>query len=171
MALDRRELLTATLAAAAAACQRTISERRVSGSPGGLGIPGPYAGRVVAVEHGGSLVEDRYQGKPVRQMIERGMLELTHAETPADAWRQFFQPGDVVGVKLNPVGRPYVISSPEVLHAIIAGLAFAVSIDTFGYFSAEINPFYTFWMMLPPKVGMENFFSREHLGSWIDSEV
>ncbi len=53
------------------------------------------------------------------------MIELTHAETPADAWRQFFQPGDVVGVKLNPVGRPYVISSPEVLHAIIAGLELA----------------------------------------------
>ena len=58
----------------------------------------------------------------VRQMMERGMLDLTHAENWADAWRVFFEPGDVVGVKLNPVGQPAVISAPEVLHPIIDGL-------------------------------------------------
>jgi len=34
----------------------------------------------------------------------------------------FFRPGDVVGIKLNPVGRPHVISAPEVLHPILQGL-------------------------------------------------
>jgi uncharacterized protein (DUF362 family) len=55
-------------------------------------------------------------------MMERGMLDLTHAESWADAWKQFFEPGDVVGIKLNPVGAPHVISAPEVLHPIIDGL-------------------------------------------------
>lgn len=59
----------------------------------------------------------------------------------------------------------FTLSSVVALsHAIIAGLSFAVAIDTFGYFSAEINPFYTFMMMLPPKRGMPNFFSRLVLG-------
>ncbi|HEY5985320.1 MAG TPA: hypothetical protein VIV12_02900, partial [Streptosporangiaceae bacterium] len=47
---------------------------------------------------------------------------LTGAESSTDAWRRFFERGDVVGIKLNPVGAPYVISAPEVLHPIIDGL-------------------------------------------------
>ena len=35
----------------------------------------------------------------------------------------FFEPGDVVAIKLNPVGLPHVISSPETVRAIVAGLA------------------------------------------------
>jgi len=55
-------------------------------------------------------------------MMERGLRELTGAESWPDAWRRFFQPGDVVGIKLNPVGAPYLISAPEVLHPILDGL-------------------------------------------------
>ena len=54
--------------------------------------------------------------------MRKGMVELTGAPDWVAAWRQFFEPGDVVGIKLNPVGQPEVISSPEVLHEIIAGL-------------------------------------------------
>jgi uncharacterized protein (DUF362 family) len=50
------------------------------------------------------------------------MAELTQTDGGADAWRQFFGPGDIVGIKVNPVGQPHVISSPEVVREIIAGL-------------------------------------------------
>ena len=50
------------------------------------------------------------------------MMELTHAESWTESWKEFFQPGDVVGIKLNPVGAPYVISAPEVLRPIIEAL-------------------------------------------------
>ena len=89
---------------------------------GKLGIPGPYPGRVAAVRHAASFAADRYQGEPVRQMVERGMTMLTGAPSAVEAWRRFFQPGDVVGIKVNPVGRPHVISAPEALHPILAGL-------------------------------------------------
>jgi uncharacterized protein (DUF362 family) len=125
MTFDRRGFLAASLATATAACQQRIfdttsSAARTSGSK--LGIPGPYPGRVVAVSHSNSIVGDQYQAEPVRQMMESGMKELTQAESWADAWREFFEPGDVVGIKLNPVGQPYIISAPEVLHSIIDGL-------------------------------------------------
>jgi len=55
-------------------------------------------------------------------MIRKGMAELTGTDGGADAWRQFAGPGDVVGIKVNPVGKPHVISSPEVVREIIAGL-------------------------------------------------
>jgi uncharacterized protein (DUF362 family) len=86
-----------------------------------LAMPGLYRGKVVAVEHPGSIVSGKYQAEPVRAMMRRGMEELTGAGW-ADAWRQFVEPGDVVGIKVNPVGQPRVISAPEVLREIIAGL-------------------------------------------------
>ncbi len=124
MRFDRREFLAASVAAAAAACQSRISEGppAASSAAAASGIPGPYPGRVVAVSHPGSILDNAFQAEPIEAMIERGMMELTHASTAVDAWREFFQPGDVVGIKLNPVGQPAVKSSPETVRAIIAGL-------------------------------------------------
>jgi hypothetical protein len=55
-----------------------------------------------------------------------GSLRIANRSTVrAAAWRYFFEPGDVVGIKLNPVGRPFVMSSPEVVQAIVNGLRMA----------------------------------------------
>jgi uncharacterized protein (DUF362 family) len=85
-------------------------------------MPGLYRGRVIAVRNPASIVSGQFQADPIRQMIRKGMAELTGTDGGADAWRQFFGPGDVVGIKVNPVGQPHVISSPEVVRTIIAGL-------------------------------------------------
>jgi hypothetical protein len=66
-----------------------------------------------------------YRAEPIAAMLERGMCALTGTRRPAEAWRRFFQPTDIVGIKLSPVGRPFVCSSPEMLHAIVAGLGLA----------------------------------------------
>ncbi len=86
-----------------------------------LAMPGLYRGRVVEVYHPGSIVNGQYQAEPVMQMMQRGMKELTGMDW-ADAWRQFVTPGEVVGVKLNPVGGKLCCSAPEVVRAIIHGL-------------------------------------------------
>lgn len=116
----RRDLLKGAFFAAP-----LISCSRATTTPSQLGIPGPYRGRVVSVYHPSSIVSGGYQREPIRQMMHKGMMELTGAGTPAEAWRAFFQPGDVVGLKLNPVGQPHVISAPEVVHEIIDGLKMA----------------------------------------------
>jgi uncharacterized protein (DUF362 family) len=90
-----------------------------------LAMPGPYRGRVVSVEHPGSITSGAYQAGPVADMFRRGMPELTGAPDPKAAWTALFEPGDVVGIKVNPVGMPHVISAPEVLREIIAGLRLA----------------------------------------------
>ena len=125
MRFDRGEFLAASLAAATAACGKTIEQRQAgASSPGALpsGIPGPYPGRVVAVHHPGSILSGAYQPEPVQQMIERGLTELTHAGSLAESLGQFFEPGDVVGIKVNGVGRPHVISDASVLNTLIGGL-------------------------------------------------
>jgi Domain of unknown function (DUF362) len=90
--------------------------------PSKLSMPGLYPGRVCAVENPAVLVSGQYQAEQVQKMMRRGMMELTGADGWVDAWRQFFEPGDVVGIKVNPVGQPVIISDATVLHEIIAGL-------------------------------------------------
>jgi uncharacterized protein (DUF362 family) len=85
-------------------------------------MPGPYRGKVVSVANPASIVSGEYQAEPVREMLRKGMMELTGAPGWLDAWRVFVEKGDVVGLKLNPVGRPHVISSPVVVREIIACL-------------------------------------------------
>jgi uncharacterized protein (DUF362 family) len=92
-------------------------------------MPGPFPGRVVEVRHPGAVGADhRISAEAVRAMVARGLCELTGADHVTEVWRRFFQPGDVVGIKVNPVGRKYnprqvaAISSPEVILEVVAGL-------------------------------------------------
>ncbi len=102
-------------------------------------MPGPYPGRVVEVNHPGSVSEDnRINAEAVHVMMNRGMCELTGADLPhnpalpaTDAWRRFFEKDDVVGIKVNPVGSrkawmPKRVvtswSSPEVVIEVVNGL-------------------------------------------------
>jgi uncharacterized protein (DUF362 family) len=112
--MDRRDFLLQTAAATTLLNAKPLAN---------LGIPGPFPGRVIAVEKNGVLAAgNKYQRPVVNSMIEKGMTELTGAPSPQEAWRMFFEPSDVVGIKLNPVGRPHVISSPEVFLEIVDGL-------------------------------------------------
>lgn len=96
------------------------------------GMPGPFPGRVVEVRHPAVVaVDSTIDADAVRTMMQRGMQSLTGSDDVQMAWRRFFEPGDVVGIKVNPVGRkafstegwrvqgPGSISSPEVLRETV----------------------------------------------------
>ncbi len=85
-------------------------------------MPGLFRGRVVEVEHPQPIASNVFNREAVRAMLRRGMQELTGAPDWVSAWRLFFEPGEVVGIKLNPVSRPHVISSPETVQEIIVCL-------------------------------------------------
>jgi len=71
-------------------------------------MPGPFPGRVVEVRRADAVSPDNVVNQAaVSAMLDRGMTELTGAD-PGDvraAWGRFFHKGDVVGIKINPVGR------------------------------------------------------------------
>lgn len=90
-------------------------------APSKLGIPGLFPGKVVAVEDRRSIVSNRYSGDIISPMMHRGMKELTGADWQ-ESWKLFFSPGDRVGIKVNPVGAPHVISDATVLRQILDGL-------------------------------------------------
>jgi uncharacterized protein (DUF362 family) len=97
-----------------------------------FGMPGPFPGRVIEVHHPDSVRPDYSINTPaVQSMVRRGMCELTGADHPSEAWRRLFQRGDVVGIKVSPVGRrdPNVrreavgcISSPALLMEVVRAL-------------------------------------------------
>jgi len=106
---------------------RSVEDRRAT-----LGMPGRFPGRVVEVRHPGAVTEDNEIVAPaVKRMMERGMCALVGTDNPLDGWRAFFQRGDVIGIKVNPVGRKRdgpnagaagSISSPAVLLETVAKL-------------------------------------------------
>ncbi len=119
--ITRRQMLSTSLVGAAGMLLPSFRfQSKAAASK--LGIPGSYRGRVVAVQHPASIVSGKFQAEPIRNMMHKGMLELTGAGNWAEAWRAFVEPGDVVGIKVNPVGQPNVISCAEVIHEIVDGL-------------------------------------------------
>lgn len=115
----RRDFLSAGLVLGSGLTSYSQARGATSGK---LGIPGPYPGRVVAVEHPGSILSGTYQAQPIQAMMDKGMRELTGAPSWVDAWRVFAQPGDVVGIKVSPVGGKKLCSDPTVLNRVIDGL-------------------------------------------------
>jgi uncharacterized protein DUF362 len=113
MLYSRREVMSGLLAAAAAHAASSDSK---------LGIPGPFPGRVVAVTSENSIVSGVYQPEIIRNIMQKGILALTGAPAWPDAWRQFVQKGDVVAIKVCPVGGPKLSSDPAVLHTIVDGI-------------------------------------------------
>lgn len=147
--VDRRGFLLGTGLGLAAGASLTWlglrgSQPRFTGrsveNPGATnGMPGRYPGRVIEVRHA-SVVDDQHRinRTAVRNMVERGMVELTGAEHPTEAWRVLFETDDVVGIKVNPVGRKPLarendrvkgavaaISNPEVILEVVKGLTSA----------------------------------------------
>jgi uncharacterized protein (DUF362 family) len=87
-----------------------------------LRMPGLYPGRVVEISDARSIIANRVSQAVVREMLERGMRELTGEKEPRQAWSKFIQPEDVVGIKINPSGAPACCSSPEIVREIVAGV-------------------------------------------------
>jgi len=119
MKSDRRQFVQTAFLGATAALAQSRSTASESSRPG---IPGPYPGRVIAVEHSGCIVSGAYQTDPIQQMMQRGMKDLTGAPAWQDAWRSMFEKGDMVGIKVSPVGGAKLCSDASVLHSIIDGL-------------------------------------------------
>jgi len=131
--LARRELLLgaaagATLggagmwAASRWSLQHQSAESPIATDLQGLGIPGPYPGRVIEVHHPEAAKGNVRNRDAVRQMVRRGVQELTGADSWIDGWRVLFKRGDRVGIKVVPVGRPDSISSHEVVLETIVAL-------------------------------------------------
>jgi hypothetical protein len=93
---------------------RVLSGYKAAAAPG---MPGPWPGRVTAV-HSERVLDStgtRADAALVRDMMDRGMCLLTGLANADEAWRLFFTADDVVGIKVNCGGYPFVVSAPEIV--------------------------------------------------------
>jgi hypothetical protein len=155
MACSRRQFFSQAAAAYAASSLLSTAQTSSKAAASKFAIPGPFRGKVIGVESPECVISGKFQPEPIQKMIRRGMSELTGAKDWQDAWKFFFEPGDVVGIKVNPVGAPLVYSSEPVLREIINGLTTAglkpediVVYDRYKDQFTKVG--YTSW--LPPKV-------------------
>ena len=88
----------------------------------GLGVPGPYPGRVIEVRKPDMAISGKRNQAAVGQALSKGLAALTGADDGVSAWRTFVEPGDVVGIKVVPNGHPNAPTSPELILEVIAGL-------------------------------------------------
>jgi uncharacterized protein (DUF362 family) len=77
---------------------------------------------VVEVRNPAAVRDGVPDADAVRAMVGRGMAVLTGADDATAAWRTMFGRGDVVGIKVNPVGQPHAISNFATVHAVVEGL-------------------------------------------------
>lgn len=90
----------------------------------GAGMPGPWPGRVVAVRSARAVdvATSAADAGVVREMMDRGLCALTGEATPLAAWRRLFEPSDVVGIKVNCGGHPWVVSEHEIVAEAVRNL-------------------------------------------------
>jgi uncharacterized protein (DUF362 family) len=125
--LARREFLAGAAALPVlAAMNVSAAQPREADDPrapvGKLGVPGPYPGRVIEARNPSMCKEGVKNRAAIKATLARGMKELTGADDAVGAWRSFFEPGDVVGIKMNPVGNPLANTSSELMLEVIEGL-------------------------------------------------
>ena len=81
-------------------------------------LPGLFPGRVVQVRDAKAMVDDSPSAPVVEQMFARGLQRLT-GQDPGKAFKLLFDPDDVVGIKVNPVGPGLISTRTELVQAII----------------------------------------------------
>jgi uncharacterized protein (DUF362 family) len=126
--LQRRQFLAAAAAAPIlgsgfiAARARSAKELKLDPRSESLGLPGPFPGRVIEVRKPRMSQNRKKDRSAIQATLDRALTALTGADDATSVWRAFFEPGDVVGIKMNPVGRPFANSSSELMLAVIDGL-------------------------------------------------
>jgi len=121
----RRQFL-ATSSASVAVTSASVLAGAALGPLTAVAAPAKSAsGHVVQITDDRLTKNDRVDPAVAQPMLSRGLQELTGIKKPADAWASLFSAKDLVGIKINCLGKPCMSSTPEVVRAIIAGLVSA----------------------------------------------
>ena len=81
-------------------------------------MPGLYPGKVAEINHGNCIQDGIINEDAAYQMVKRSILVLTGEKDLAKAWRKFVNPGEKIGLKVNPVAGKMLSTSVEIVKAI-----------------------------------------------------
>jgi hypothetical protein len=136
-------------------------------------LPGPFPGRVIKVTDPLSLQQDRFDAKTIAKMFETGVTQLT-GKSMKESCGLFFEKGDIIGIKVNPVGPPLINTRPELVEAVIEWLAAngvsrqnIIIWDRFDYMLTDAG----FTAKRFPGVGIEGLQTMDEKGNnWRDKD-
>ena len=116
----RRDFLVtaATAVAAGAGTHPLLADAAPSAAPKVRAL----RGHIVQVTDETMTSKDRPVVAVAEKMLARAMVEITGKRKAADAWASLFSPKELIGIKINCLGKPCMSTTPEVVKAIIAGL-------------------------------------------------
>lgn len=83
---------------------------------------GKRPGEIIRVTADGMLKRGRPIQVVTSKMLDLCIAEYTGKSKPADGWATMFSDKDLVGVKINCLGKPKMSTTPEVVNAVVAGL-------------------------------------------------
>lgn len=66
--------------------------------------------------------DGRLNEDAVSELIDQAMMKLTGRDSAKEAWRDLVLPGDIVGIKINPLGGPKLSTHAIIVDKIIEGL-------------------------------------------------
>jgi len=85
-------------------------------------MPGKFPGKVVQVEHNASVIDNEPVEAVAYLMLQKAMLELTGEKSLKKAWRIFVNPGERIGLKVNPVAGIELYTSHAVVKSVVKQL-------------------------------------------------
>jgi len=85
-------------------------------------MPGKYPAKVVKTVRPGCVVDGKTDPEAVYDMLKSSMLRLTGVRKLEDAWRQFVDTDDVIGLKVNPVAGKMLTTSHAVTQTVVRQL-------------------------------------------------
>lgn len=87
-----------------------------------LAVPAPARARVVVVEDPAAVVAYQPQREVLRQMVDRGLTQVSGQPTPEAAWRSLVSTQDTVGIKVHAAPGALSGTRPAVVEALVASL-------------------------------------------------
>jgi hypothetical protein len=123
--ITRRRFLKYLGAGATVAAAGSWAAKLLAQSSAGDASPLSAKSRVVIVTSPKAVRHYEANAAEVARALERGMLALTGKSSPADAWRQFAAPTDIVGLKIAAAGGPSFSTHAALIAAVMDGLTAA----------------------------------------------
>ena len=85
-------------------------------------MPGKYPAKVIKAFRSNSVKDGKPDFDVAYEMLKTSMLRLTGAANIKEAWLQFVDTSDVIGLKVNPVAEKMLTTSHAVTQAVVRQL-------------------------------------------------
>ena len=85
-------------------------------------MPGKYPAKVIKVFRQDSVIDGKPNSDVAYEMLKSSMLQLTGTTNIKDAWLQFVDTNDIIGLKVNPVAEKMLTTSHAVTQAVVRQL-------------------------------------------------